>query len=361
MLTRRLAVAAFCFVPALSIPASSLADKPFVPGTGDHIYQAFDDFEDANWGFKLNLPKSSFEQDENQRAPGGVSTTNKLWHEGAKRGTPDVVKRVATPPGGIAGSEGALLFQSKNTGIPGRVTNEQQQDDLLMKVDRMIGRSIPATWQPSCTVRVYLPPFEQWEQRSGASFGMRADCRGRIPEGETASYWPGMFILFQKGTPKNGGADYAQITVRSNGNGQDIRSTKIMEPGWWTLGMSFTPDGQIHYYAHAGVEDLTADDYLTSTFPYNYRCLAFDNFFFNVANWDNGQSWSTPWVIDDPKVFVIPPAGQSIASLPRKKGQRVESFPITHIHDADKPKSKNPFQGLFGGSRNASHSSRSRR
>lgn len=361
MLTRRLAVAAFCFVPALSIPASSLADKPFVPGTGDHIYQAFDDFEDANWGYKLNLPKSSFEQDENQRAPGGVST-NKLWHEGAKRGTPDVVKRVATPPGGIAGSQGALLFQSKNTGIPGRVTNEQQQDDLLMKVDRMIGRSIPATWQPSCTVRVYLPPFEQWEQRSGASFGMRADCRGRIPEGETAAYWPGMFILFQKGTPKNGGADYAQITVRSNGNGQDIRSTKITEPGWWTLGMSFTPDGQIHYYARAGVEDLTADDYLTSTFPYNYRCLAFDNFFFNVANWDNGQSWSTPWVIDDPKVFVIPPAGQSIASLPRKKGQRVENFPITHIHDADKPKSNNPFQSLFGGgSRNASRSSRSRR
>ena len=205
----------------------------------------------------------------------------------------DVVKRVATPPGGIPGSEGALLFQSKDTGIPGRITNQQQQDDLLMKVDRMIGRSIPVTWQPSCTVRVYLPPFEQWEQRSGASFGMRADCRGRIPEGETAAYWPGMFILFQKGNAQNGGADHAQITVRSNGNGQDMRSTKITEPGWWTLGMSFTPDGQIHYYGHAGVEDLTEEDFLASSFPYNYRCLAFDNFFFNVANWDNGKSWST--------------------------------------------------------------------
>ena len=52
--------------------------------------------------------------------------------------------------------------------------------------------------------------------------------------------------------------------------------------------MSFSPDGQIHYYASPGVDDLTADDYLASYFPYGNRCLTFNNFFFNVANWDNG-------------------------------------------------------------------------
>lgn len=346
MLAPRFAV--LPFAAALLAAPLSLADKPFVPGTGEFVYQAADDFEDPNWSYQTNFPKSSYEQDDNQRAPGGFSN-NKLWHEGAKRGTPDVVKRVATPPGGIAGSKGALMFQTRYSGVPGQLSNQQQQDDLLMKVDRFLHRSIPVEWQPSCTVRVYLPPFEEWENRTGASFGMRADCRGRIPEGETAAYWPGMFLLFRSETSRGVDADYAQLSVRANTNGQDMKSLDIKEPGWWTLGMSFTPDGQIHYYASEGVDDLSADDYLTSSFAYNYKCLAFDNFFFNVANWDNGQTWSTAWVIDDPKVFVIPPAGESIASLPRRKGQRVPTFPITHIHEADKKNDGGFFGKLFGG------------
>lgn len=325
------------------------AGTPFVPGTGDFLPQCSDDFENTNWSYRLNLPKSSYEQDDNQRGPGGYSN-NKLWHEGAKRGTPDVVKRVDTPAGGIEGSRGALLMQTRLSGIPGQLTGKQQQDDLLMKFDRKIGRSIPVTWSPSCTVRVYLPPFDQWENRSGPSFGMRGDCRGRMPDGETAAYWPGMFILFRSETARNIEGDFAQISVRANGNGQDMKSVEIPEPGWWTLGMSFSPDGQIHYYASEGVDDLTEEDYLTSAYAYNYRCLCFDNFFFNVANWDNGKSWSTPWVIDDPKIFVIPPTGETVASLPRRKGQRVPTFPITHVHEADKPKRSGGFlSNLFGG------------
>lgn len=344
----------FAVVALLVAPGVTLAGKAFVPGTGDLVHQAFDDFEAENWSYRLNLPKSSYEQDDNQRGPGGYSN-NKLWHEGAKRGTPDVVKRVATPPGGLAGSNGALMFQTKYSGIPGKVTGQQQQDDLLMKIDRRLGRSIPVSWQPSAVVRVYLPPFDQWEQRTGASFGMRGDCRGRRPEGDVAAFWPGMFILFKKANGSSIPESHAQLTLRASTKGGDMRSTAIHKPGWWTLGMSFTTDGQIHYYAHAGVEDLTEDDYLASSFAYNYRALAFDNFFFNVANWDNGQSQSTSWVIDDPKVFVIPPAGESIATLKRRKGQRVESFPITHIHEADKPKGGSGFlNGLFGGSKRGS-------
>lgn len=352
---RRIALFAVVLAPTLT-----LAGTPFVPGSGDLVRQAFDDFEDPKWSYRLNLPKSSYEQDDNQRGPGGYSN-NKLWHEGAKRGTPDIVKRVPTPPGGIEGSTGAMMFQTKFSGVPGKLSGQQQQDDLLMKIDRRLGRSIPVTWQPSCTVRVYLPPFDQWEQRSGASFGMRGDCRGRRPEGDVAAMWPGMFILFQKANGKSRPADQAQLTIRASTKGQDMRSTVITEPGWWTLGMSFSPDGQIHYYASEGVDDLTEEDYLTSSYAYNYRCLAMDNFFFNVANWDNGRSLSTPWVIDDPKVFVIPPQGETIATLQRRKGQRVPTFPITHIHEADKPKKSGGFFGsLFsGGGSSRSSSSRS--
>jgi hypothetical protein len=36
---------------------------------------------------------------------------------------------------------------------------------------------------------------------------------------------------------------------------------------------------------------------------------------------DNGRTWSTPWVIDDPKIYVIPPAGQQVANLYKVKKQ----------------------------------------
>jgi hypothetical protein len=129
--------------------------------------------------------------------------------------------------------------------------------------------------------------------------------------------------LFRNGNGKSVPEDYAQLTIRSGPRGNDIRSVKAAEPGWWTMGISFTPDGQVHYYASPGVDDLTSDDFLASYFPYGNRCVSFNNFFFNVANQDNGRSLSTRWVIDDPKVFVVPPQGMEVAQLykNRKKPQ----------------------------------------
>ena len=89
--------------------------------------------------------------------------------------------------------------------------------------------------------------------------------------------------------------------------------------------MSFTPDGQVHYYAHPGVDDLTEADHMYSSFPYGTRCMYFDNFFVNVANWDNGKNWSTPWVIDDPAFYVIPPEGMTVADLPRRRSRSSSS------------------------------------
>ncbi len=315
----------FSFIAVLVIPYLLLAPlakgETFVPGTGVWLEDCSDDFEDEAWSYRLNLPKSSYEQDERQRSPGGYSN-NGLWHEGGKRGTPDIVKRVPTPIDGLEGSTGALMFQTRLSGVPGRLSNEQMQDDLLLKFDRKLGRSIPVQWQPSCTVRVYLPPFDQWENRSGASFGMRADCRAINPKGDLEPYWPGMFVLFHSETSRKNEADHAQITVRSNHRGQDVRSFKIDQPGWLTMGMSFTADGQVHYYAKKGIEDLTAEDHLMSAYAYSWKCQTFNNFFFNVANWDNGKNWSTPWVIDDPKIYVQPPAGQTADNLYRNRRGR---------------------------------------
>jgi hypothetical protein len=294
------------------------AAAPFVPGTGTFLGDCCDNFENPNWSYRYNHPKSSHEQDDKQRSPGGFSNNN-LWHEGGKRGTPDLVKRVETPLDGIPGSTGALMFATRNSGVPGRISNEQQQDDLLMLFDKKLGRSIPISWQPSATVRVYLPPFEEWENRTGPQFGMRCDCTGRNPDGTVEAYWPGMFLLFQSETNRNVKQDSAKISCRGDRLGHDIRKVNISEPGWWTLGLSFTSDGQVHYYASEGVDDLTEDDHIMSSFPYSMKCMTFNNFFFNVANWENGRSWSTKWIIDDPKIFVQPPPGQTVQSLYRVK------------------------------------------
>lgn len=311
-----LLLSALSFLPLGNREARAAA--PFVPGTGEFLADCCDDFENPNWSYRYNHPKSSHEQDDKQRSPGGFSN-NGLWHEGGKRGTPDMVKRVETPLGGIPGSNGALMFATLHSGIPGRIANSQQQDDLLMLFDRKLGRSIPISWQPSATVRVYLPPFDEWENRTGPQFGMRCDCTGRNPDGTVEAYWPGMFLLFQSENKRNIKTDSAKISCRGDRLGHDIRKVNIDEPGWWTLGLSFTSDGQVHYYASEGVDDLTADDHIMSSFPYGMHCMTFNNFFFNVANWENGRNWSTKWIIDDPQVFVQPPPGQSVANLYRIK------------------------------------------
>jgi hypothetical protein len=293
--------------------------EPLVPGTGVTLDITGDDFEDPNWGYIANGAKASHEQDDEQRPPGGKSR-NGRWYEGAKRGQPDVVRRVATPPGGLPGSTGALFLATKYSGVPGVLSGKQMQDDLLMGVETRLGRPIPANWSPSVVVRVYLPDFSRWEQRSGASFGVRADVSGRTREGNVEPYWPGMFIQFRSAARGKYDHDFAQITVRAQNNGQDVPGPIIEEPGWWTFGLSFTPDGAVHQYASPGVDDLSEEDRLYSSFPYGTQCTHFNNFFVNVANLDNGKSWSTPWVIDDPTMYVIPPRGMTIENLLRRRG-----------------------------------------
>jgi hypothetical protein len=151
---------------------------------------------------------------------------------------------------------------------------------------------------------------------------MRADCRGRKPDGSMEPYWPGMFWLFRAANGKSIKEDFAQLTIRSGPRGNDVRSLKAMEPGWWTMGMSFTSDGQVHYYASPGVDDLTSEDFLASYFPYGNRCVSFNNFFFNVANQDNGRSLSTRWIIDDPQVFVVPPQNMTVAQLYKNRAKK---------------------------------------
>lgn len=295
-------------------PPGALA--AIVPGTGLVAEQVGDDFEDEQWACTLNLPKSSQEQDGQQREPGAY-TSNKRWYEGAERGVPDQVQRIQTPAGGIPGSSGALLLRSLQTGVPGQLSYKNQQDDFVCNVHSRLGGSLPVSQSPNVVVRVFFPPLKYWEQRQGAHFGFRLSLSTHVPQSSSRfashgsvsqreTYWPGMFVDLVPASVSESGEDQISLRIRSNDRGYDFPAIAIDQLGWWTLGISVTPDGRVHYFAKPGVDALSEADHIVSQTPYNFHAQHMKTFFFNIVNGDDGKNWSTPMIIDDPTLFYLP-------------------------------------------------------
>lgn len=295
-----------------------------VPGTGLKIDKVGDDFEDAEWKYIYNGYKSSDENDKQQRLPAGISK-NGRWFEPVMRGQPDKIERVATPKGGIEGSTGSMYMASIFPGVPGRPSGKVEQDDFCASCVQPMGGRIPISWQPNCTVRVFVPPMELWENRVGASFGYRLglkashekkDERGRS-QGYLEDYWPGMFFRMEQRVVDIPAKDdqpasrqtqrYMRIAIRSDGRGRDLPGPNLTETGWYTLGMTCTADGAVHYFFRQGVEDLRAEDRIASHFPYGFRASQFETFFFDVLSRDDGKTWSTPWIVDDAFLYLSSP------------------------------------------------------
>jgi hypothetical protein len=311
------------FVATLFVPTFCQAADPLVsyrapvPGAGRQIEFLGDTFEDEEWAFFHNHPKSSREEDGQARGPLGGSANRRL-QEGPERGQPDLLETIATPPDGLAGSSRALLLRTLHSGVPGTYSRAVHQDDLICGITTRLGSQIPVQEIPSCVVRVWLPPASEWEDRSGPHFGIRLGVRtttleanrGFFASGTSAvvePYWPGMWIHFRSETSRGVEADSALIKVRGDRRGIDfpVKDISAKQFGWWTFGMSLSADGQVHYFASPGVDELTAADHLTSQYPYGFRAEQLNSFFFNVCNLDDGHTWSTPFVIDDPSVYVV--------------------------------------------------------
>jgi hypothetical protein len=277
---------------------------PVVPGTGIRVYRTGDDFEAEDWAYYPQHPKSSWNIDENVREPGS-SSKNGLWAEGAKRGTPDIVRRVPTPEGGLEESKGSMLFQTLRSGIPGTLTHEPQQDDLLHNSQATSG-ALPVTWSPNCVCRVYVPPTKHWEQRDGATFGYRTGLTAH------EEYWPGIFLHMERVAKEGVTRRQVRAWIRADNGGRDLPSL-IFEPETWiTMGISHTPDGAVHFFLRKGIEDLTKADCVGSYWCYGYRAHTFQTFFFNVINMDDGRSISTPWIVDDAFLYAATPPANKV-------------------------------------------------
>ncbi len=247
------------------VAANMLQAQTVVPGTGERVLGAGDNFEDTSWEFQNHFPKGSHNVDGQIREPRGISK-NGLWYESAKRGQPDVLKRVAPPAGGLLGSKGAQLMRTLYSAIPERVGRGSHQDDLLFDTSP----AIPVSQSPSVVVCVYLSPLDEWENHTGTSFGLRTAIEAtvwqrskgiffsrRVRKRET--YFPGIFIQFNSQTAGQE-KDSAIFILRGGDDGKDYLGPEITQTGWWTLGISFTSDGRAHYYASPGVDDLKPED-----------------------------------------------------------------------------------------------------
>lgn len=317
----------------------------FVPGSGTLLEKVGDDFEDPNWDYIFNEPKSSEELNERQNLPLGKST-NGRWYEGAKRGQPDIVRRVETPEGGLPGSTGSMMLKSLKTGIPGSTTFKMQQEDFILNVQYRTGGSIPVSQNPSVTTRIYLPPTSEWERRTGPHFAFRValETTKKTPrkvfflgdKEEDEVYWPGLFICMDTKEQTRSEEDSVYFRVRANGQGGDVKGPAITEMGWWTLGIAISSNGAVHYYARPGVEDLTIDDYISTQFPYNYKAETFRSAFFNIVNMDNGRSWTSTLIVDDTYVFLgNTPSRSSAAQMARRS---TNDAPTARV--AQQPQSK---------------------
>ncbi|MFN0022075.1 MAG: hypothetical protein ACKVP0_27820 [Pirellulaceae bacterium] len=330
-----LALASSSILPALvgaQQPGTQPAQpkkKLLIPGTGLRIAKTGDDFEDEKFEYYPQHPKSSWNINKQMNVPGGISLNN-LWAEGGKRGTPDVVKRIATPPGGIEGSKGCMMIQSLNPGIPGRASHEEQQDDLLHNVEGVAGSQIPVAWSPNVVCRVYVPSESQWEKRNGATFGFRIGLYGYTPQGKYDEYWPGIFFHMQREQAADGKIKPSILSVlRADEFGRDLPGPVFQPSSWCTLGMSMPPDGSVQFFGKPGIDDLTEKDYLGGWHCYSWRGVNFSTYFFNVINMDNGRSWGTPWTIDNAYLYVATAPKANIKGSERTAAKPKEPAQLT--------------------------------
>ena len=251
-----------------------------MPGTGTKIDYVGDKFEEADWGFVHNMPKSSKELNERTYGPMAYSM-NRRWAEGPERGQPDSLKVDSHAARRSAGQHAGVADHDVAVRHPGR--QFQRRPARRFDHERCLANRFDDSRRASCrtvSCESICPTRSCGKIDPGPHFGIRLGVRTTAEkpreglfaigtEMKNEPYWPGIWIHFKSETSRGVEKDSAYLTIRSNSRGGDFRSKEIPveQFGWWTFGMSISGDGQIHYFAKPGIEDLTMDDHITSQFP----------------------------------------------------------------------------------------------
>lgn len=153
------------------------------------------------------------------------------------------------------GQQRVHVVSTLHSGIPGTLTHQQQQDDLLHNSQANAG-TIPVTWSPNCICRVCVPPVKYWERRDGATFGYRTGLMAH------EEYWPGIFLHMERKPTDGKQGPLVRAWIRADNGGRDMPSLTFEPETWITMGISHTPDGAVHFFLRPGIDDLTKEAFV---------------------------------------------------------------------------------------------------
>ena len=161
-----------------------------------------------------------------------------------------------------------------------------------------------------------MPPFEKWEQRTGASLGwscerdrLRSAGRRRLartPQTELVhrpyqtagsgvdNFYPGMFIQFNSKKTTGKEKDSAIFIIRGNSYRTGLSGTGITEPGLVDAGhvVHARRPGALLRQPRRRRPDRRRP-HLLALFVWRDGHRV-NTLFFNVVNIDDGRTWSTP-------------------------------------------------------------------
>jgi hypothetical protein len=202
-------------------------------------------------------------------------------------------KWVIPPAGGKPDSLGALEI--------GRINDSDQQEMLSPTFKKKLGKVLKRADKPVFSVRVYLPPFNEWG--NGYGFGFRQQTYARaiessIPAAVDDKYSTSIWVK----------SDWRGIRFyfrAANGRQGDEPDGPMVQPGWWTWAIAFDDNGIGHYYISKGTNVPTKNDEVfdTSRFPAPNNPLMDEIEYSYFAISEGGGN--PKFVIDDYEVWVV--------------------------------------------------------
>lgn len=217
------------------------------------------------------------------------------------RGDPELLKCIATPDGGKNGSTRALEIRTNEIDsdkVP------YQEDLRTINFEKKLGRKLTRTDQPVVTVRVWLPPFDQWGDYY--KFGFRQEFI-RKNDFQYYQYYASIFFVYDKPRP----FFIFRIHPNLEKKAIEILGGPIRKPGWWTLAIAFDEKGVDYYYARPGVDIPTEEDKIFDTRQLKAKEDTYDSSmdkvaysFFSLMYPETGNA-SPQFVIDDYEVWVV--------------------------------------------------------
>ena len=252
--------------------------------------------------------------------------------------SPTRSKSIPTPPAACAGSQQALLLRTLNSGIPGYALQRRPAG----RPDRQLPRTPPRRHPRRRTPQLHRPRLPAAGRAVGTALRPavrlprqpvdghhRRKTTGFFSSGsstEVEPYWPGMWIHFRANAHQEhqGRHGLHRRPRRPHGPRLPRPRDRPSSAG----GRSACRSPPTAWCTTTPAPASTSSPPPTTSrrsIPYSYTARDFRTYFFDVCNRNDGRTWSTPFVIDDPKLYVVRTPAASTSIVQRQEQQAVRN------------------------------------